>query len=182
MRSSLATARMRDPSVRTVPKPERAPRPFEWLGQRTPVQRGSTMQREGAEIHRFAEPGDASRAMPGLSLSVVPLGSGPYVASLATVRVGEAALHLCRSSPFMGFAKTDADSVRLQLPLENADSLVLNGVPYQSRTVGAYGGGAEFLLASQKNSRYAAIILPSGLVGRLLEPPQRSRSSGNPEG
>ncbi|MFL5336933.1 MAG: helix-turn-helix domain-containing protein [Geminicoccaceae bacterium] len=113
--------------------------------------------------------------MPGLSLSVVALGSDPYMASLATVRVGDAALHLCRSSPFMGFAKTDADSVMLQLPLENADSLVLNGVPYQSRTVGVYGEGAEFLLASQKNSSYAAIILPSGLVGRLLEPPAESK-------
>ena len=90
--------------------------------------------------------------MPGMSFSVVPLGGPSYAASLATMRLGDAALHLCRSSPFMAIARTDADAAVLQFPLEATDSLVLNGVACPPGTIGVCGGGSEFLLANQEES------------------------------
>src|SRR4051794_38504152 len=86
---------------------------------------GAAMQSAGPEVRRFTEPGDASYAMPGLCLRLVPLGNGPYAATLMSIRMEEAALHLFRSSPFLGLVKTEVDSVVLQLPLEDAHSFVL---------------------------------------------------------
>ncbi|MDO9709523.1 helix-turn-helix domain-containing protein [Paracraurococcus lichenis] len=128
------------------------------------------MQRAGAEFHRFTEPGDALRAMPGMSLSVVPVGTTSYEASLATIRLGDAALNLCHSSPFMAFATTDADAVTLQFPVEAAGSLVLNGVTCRPGTIGVCGEGAELLLASRGAGTHAAIVLPSRLAETLLGP------------
>ena len=108
------------------------------------------MQRQGAEFQTFTEPGDASHAMPGMALSVVPLGGASYAASLATMRLGDAALHLCRSSPFMAIARTDADAAVLQFPLEATDSLFLNGVACRPGTIGVCGGGSEVLLANRR--------------------------------
>ena len=133
------------------------------------------MQSAGPEMRRFTEPGDASCAMPGLCLRLVPLGNRPYAATLMSIRMEEATLHLFRSSPFLGLVKTDVDSLVLQLPLEDADSFVLNGMACQPPMVAAYGGGAKSLLANPKNNSHAAIILPSALSGRLLEPPVRSK-------
>src|SRR6476620_539800 len=123
------------------------------------------MPQQGAEFQTFTEPGDASRAMLGMSLNVVPLGGASYTASLATMRLGDAVLHLCRSSPFMALAKTDADAAMLQFPLEATDSLVLNGMACLPGTIAVCGGGSEFLLANRAESCHAAIILPSGLAG-----------------
>jgi AraC family ethanolamine operon transcriptional activator len=91
------------------------------------------------------------------------------------MRLGDAVLHLCRSSPFMALAKTDADAAMLQFPLEATDSLVLNGMACLPGTIGVCGGGSEFLLANREESCHAAIILPSGLAGTLLEPPAGSK-------
>ena len=57
------------------------------------------MPQQGAEFQTFTEPGDASRAMLGMSLNVVPLGGASYTASLATMRLGDAVLHSAAAPP-----------------------------------------------------------------------------------
>src|SRR3954468_22883993 len=101
------------------------------------------MQRQGVEMRRFTEPEDLLGAVPGVFFQLVPLGNGPFEVSLATIHLDDVALQVGRSSAFMGFARTAPDTAALQLPLENVDSLVLNGVTCRPGIVGTYGGGAE---------------------------------------
>src|SRR5688500_14109902 len=77
---------------------------------------GAAMQSAGPEMRRFTEPGDASYAMQSLCLHRVPLGNGPYAATLTYIRMEEAALHLFRSSSFFALAESEVDSIVLQLP------------------------------------------------------------------
>ena len=68
-----------------------------------------------------------------------------------------------------------ADSAVLQLPLDNLETLLLNGVACQPGIVGIYACGAELLRANPQPSSFASLILPFGSVERLLEPPPRSK-------
>jgi AraC family ethanolamine operon transcriptional activator len=133
------------------------------------------MQRQGVETRRFTEPEDLLGAVPGVFFQLLPLGNGPFEVSLTTIRLGDVTLHVGHTSACMGFAKTAPDAAVLQLPLENVDSLVVNGVTCRPGIVGTYGSGAEMLRTNPRSSAHAAIILPFGLVETLVEPPAASQ-------
>ena len=65
--------------------------------------------------------------MPGISLNGIPLDGGPYEVSLATVRLEDIALHLCRCSPFTGLEETILMRSRRSSP-STMPSLVQNWV------------------------------------------------------
>ena len=136
------------------------------------------MPQQGAEFQTFTEPGDASRAMLGMSLNVVPLGGASYTASLATMRLGDAVLHLCRrlTPPSWPSPRRMPTRPCCSSPLEATNSLVLNGMACLPGTIGVCGGGSEFLLANREES---AATRPSsfrpGWLAPSLSPPAGSK-------
>jgi AraC family ethanolamine operon transcriptional activator len=130
---------------------------------------------EGVEFRRFDDPGEICAAQPGVAFQIIPMGTGPFEAELTTIRLPDMALHVGHASPLMGMARTAPDQAVVQLPFENVDTLVLNGVACKRGIVGIYAGDAELLRANPQRSSYAALILPLHTLERLLEPPPGSR-------
>ena len=133
------------------------------------------MLHDPVRTHLFSEPQEINAAQPGVDFQIVPLGRGPFAAELTTMEFGDTSLHVGHASPLMGFAKVAADSAVVQLPLENVETLLLNGVACQPGVVGIYACGAELLRANPQPSSFASLILPFGSIERLLEPPRRSK-------
>ena len=71
--------------------------------------------------------------------------------------------------------RTASDRALLQLPLEGAESLTLNTVPYRPGMVGTYAGGADLLRVGSRPTSFATLVLPSDAVEKLLEPTAESR-------
>ncbi|WP_207538163.1 helix-turn-helix domain-containing protein [Sabulicella rubraurantiaca] len=116
------------------------------------------------------EPEEAVQAVPGTSYRIVPLGSGPFEVATTTFRLGDMALQVGRSTPFLGFATPNPGMAVLQIPLAHAGTLLLNGMQAQRRMFGIYSEGSELLRASPRDSRYAALTLPRGNAEALLTP------------
>ena len=75
----------------------------------------------------------------------------------------------------MGLLRTASDRALLQLPLEGAESLTLNTVPYRPGMVGTYAGGADLLRVGSRPTSFATLVLPSDAVETLLEPAAEAR-------
>jgi AraC family ethanolamine operon transcriptional activator len=123
----------------------------------------------------FSEPQEVQAAQPGVDFQIIPLGRGPFSTELTTMQLGDISLHIGHASPLMGFAKVAADRAVLQLPFENVETLLLNGVACQPGVVGAYSCGAELMRANPRPSSFASLIMTFGSVERLLQPPPRSK-------
>jgi AraC family ethanolamine operon transcriptional activator len=130
---------------------------------------------EGVVSRRFSEPEEISSAQLGVLLQIIPTGEGPFRVDLTTIQLGSMSLQMGRSSPFMAFAKAASDRAVLQLPLENVESLVLNGATCRRGMVGTYACDAELLRANPRPTSHAALILPFDAVESLLEPPPESK-------
>jgi AraC family transcriptional regulator, ethanolamine operon transcriptional activator len=133
------------------------------------------MLHDAVHTRLFTEPQDVQAAQSGVDLQIVPLGRGPFATELTSVELGGTSLHIGHSSPLIGFAKVAADRAVLQLPLENVDTLLLNGVACQPGVVGVYACGAELIRANSQPSSFVSLILPFGSVERLLQPPPQSK-------
>ena len=132
------------------------------------------MLREGVQLSRISEPEDLVAAVPGVVYRATPLRVGPFEASLTTFGLGEVALQTGHATPHLAFAKAGPGTAAVKLPLENAETLVLNGLAVRPRTVALYGGGAELLRANPRDSRHAVLVLPMDRAEALLCPPPGS--------
>src|SRR3954470_14833941 len=132
------------------------------------------MRPNGAKHHRFYEPGELKAAEPDLYCRAIPSGNGPFEVATTTVRMDSLTLIMGRASPCLGFLRTGADSVALQLPIETGYGLVLDSIAGQSGVLAAYTGGSELLWANPRHSSFAALVLPFGEVEELLAPPAGS--------
>jgi AraC family transcriptional regulator, ethanolamine operon transcriptional activator len=132
------------------------------------------MLREGVQLSRISEPEDLVAAVPGVVYRATPLRVGPFEASLATFGLGDVALQTGRCTPLLAFAAAAPGTAIVQLPLDGAETLVLNGRPFRPRTVGLYGGGGELLRANPRGNSHAALALPMDRVEALLCPPAGS--------
>jgi AraC family transcriptional regulator, ethanolamine operon transcriptional activator len=133
------------------------------------------MLRDGVATHRFHEPEEILVAVPGVFFQAVPFGRGPFEVLMTTLALGNITLQVGHCTPLMGFAKAASDRAVLLLPLDGVESLVMNGVQGQPRVVRAYGGGAEHLRTSPRDSTYSTLTLPVEAAVVLLAPPARSR-------
>jgi AraC family transcriptional regulator, ethanolamine operon transcriptional activator len=133
------------------------------------------MPRDGVEFHRFNEPVELKAAEPDLCCQAIPMGRGPFEVTATTIRMGSMTLAMGRVSPFLGFLRVAADRAVLQLPCGRGEGVVLNTVACRPGLAGAYAGGSELLCATRGPSSFAALILPSGAVEELLEPPAGSK-------
>jgi AraC-like DNA-binding protein len=133
------------------------------------------MLHAGVESRHFAEPEEICTAQPGVTFQVIPVGTSRFEAEVTTFGLCDMALHIGRASPLMCFARAAPDRAILQLPLENVETLVLNGVACRRGIVGIYACDAELLRANPRLSTFAMMILPFASVERLLEPPPASK-------
>ena len=133
------------------------------------------MPREGVEFHRFNEPAELKAAEPDLCCQAIPMGRGPFEVTATTIRMGSMTLAMGRVSPCLSFLRIAADRAVLQLPCGRGEGVVLNTVACRPGLAGAYAAGSELLYATRKPSSFAALILPSGAVEELLEPPAGSK-------
>jgi nucleotidyltransferase/DNA polymerase involved in DNA repair len=69
----------------------------------------------------------------------------------------------------MGFVSITPDRALLQLPLEGAESLTLNAVPYRPGMVGTYASRADLLRVGLRPTSFATLVLPSDAVEKLLK-------------
>lgn len=120
------------------------------------------------------EPYEMGCILPGVELQVVPTVRGPFQCSVSTIRLGSVVLQCGWNTPYMAFARTQPGKVVVQIPLEGADALTLNGVAGFKGIVGTYGWGADLLRTSLRPCRHSAVILPAETVDGLLEPPTES--------
>src|SRR3954468_12105192 len=128
------------------------------------------MPREGVELSRVREPEELVNAIPDVVFRATPLRPGPFDVSLTTIGLDDVALQIGHSTPHLAFAKAAPGTAAVQLPLENVDTLVLNGQAARPRTVGLYGGGAELLRSNPRDSSHAILILPMDRAEALLCP------------
>jgi AraC family transcriptional regulator, ethanolamine operon transcriptional activator len=133
------------------------------------------MPREGVQLSLVREPEDLLGAVPGAAMRATPLRAGPFEVSLTTFGLGGGvALQTGRCTPFLAVAQAAPGMAVLQLPLEGAETLVLNGRPFRPRMVGLYGGGAELLRANPRGNVFTTLSLPMDAAEALLCPPPGS--------
>jgi len=128
------------------------------------------MPREGVELSRFREPEELVKAVPGVVFRATALRADPFDVSLTTIGLGDVCLQTGRSTPHLAFARAVPGTAVLQLPLENVDSLLLNGRGTPHRSVGLYGGGAELIRSNSRDSSHAVLVLPMDRADALLCP------------
>jgi len=129
----------------------------------------------GVQSHQFTEPEQVTTAQGGVFCQVIPIGAGPFAAAMHSISMGDVTLNLGQVSACMGLLRTASDRALLQLPLEGAESLTLNTVPYRPGMVGTYAGGADLLRVGSRPTSFATLVLPSDAVEPLLEPAAGSR-------
>ncbi|MBV1798921.1 helix-turn-helix domain-containing protein [Siccirubricoccus sp. G192] len=132
------------------------------------------MRAEGAHLSRITEPEDLVHAVPGVVFRATPLSAGPFEVSLTTIGLGDITLQAGHSTPHLAFAVARPGMAVVQLPLENVDTLVLNGRAVRPWTVGLHGGGAELLRANPRESGHANLVLPMDRAEELLWLPSGS--------
>jgi hypothetical protein len=133
------------------------------------------MQRNGIELFLVRESEDLVAAVPGAVYRATPLRAGPFEASLTTFGLGGGvALQTGRCTPLLAIARAAPGMAVLQLPLEGAETLVLNGRRFRPRAVGLYGGGAELLRANPRANTFVTLSLPMDQAEALLCPPPGS--------
>jgi AraC family transcriptional regulator, ethanolamine operon transcriptional activator len=133
------------------------------------------MVREGVQLSLVREPEELLGAVPGVAFRATPLRAGPFEASLTTFGLGGGvALQTGRCAPLLAVAQAAPGTAVLQLPLEGAETLVLNGRPFRPRMVGLYGGGAELLRANPRGNVFTTLSLPMDAAEALLCPPPGS--------
>lgn len=120
------------------------------------------------------EPDEMTHVLPGVEFRVVPTQPGPFECSTTTIRLGSILLQTGFNKPYMAFATSRPGNAVVQLPLENAEALLLNGVAGFRGILGTYGGGAELLRTSLRPCRHSALILSMDAADALLEPPPDS--------
>ena len=129
----------------------------------------------GVQSHQFTEPEQVTTAQGGVFCQVIPIGAGPFAAAMHSISMGDVTLNLGQVSACMGLLRTASDRALLQLPLEGAESLTLNTVPYRPGMVGTYAAGADLLRVGSRPTSFATLVLPSDAVETLLEPTAESR-------
>lgn len=129
----------------------------------------------GVQSRQFTEPEQVTNAQGGVFCQLVPAGSGPFQAALHSISMGDVTLNMGHVSACMGLLRAAPDRALLQLPLEGAESLILNTVPYRPGMVGTYAGGADLLRVGSRPTSFATLVLPSDSVENFLEPPAESR-------
>jgi hypothetical protein len=108
--------------------------------------------------------------MPGVVFRATALRADPFDVSLTTIGLGKVFLQTGRSTPHVAFARAVPGTAVLQLPLENVDTLLLNGRHTPPRAVGLYGGGAELIRSNLRDSSHAVLALPMDRAEPLLCP------------
>jgi AraC-like DNA-binding protein len=129
----------------------------------------------GIEHHRFSEPGELKAVEPDLYCRAIPSGNGPFEIAATTVRMDSLALIMGCASPCLGFLRAKADSVALQLPIEQGDGLILDSIACQPGVLAAHSGGAELLWTNPRHSNFAVLALPFDEMEELLVPPVGSK-------
>jgi hypothetical protein len=129
----------------------------------------------GVQSRQFTEPEQVTTAQGGVFCQLVPASPGPFKAALHSISMGDVTLNIGQVSPCMGLLRTASDRALLQLPLEGAESLTLNAVPYRPGLVGTYAGEADLLRVSSRPTNFATLVLPSDTVEKLLEPAAEAR-------
>ncbi|MFC7478099.1 helix-turn-helix domain-containing protein [Dankookia sp. GCM10030260] len=127
------------------------------------------------QSRQFTEPEQITTAQGGVFCQLVPTDSGPFEAALHSISMGDVTLNMGQVSPCMGLLRSASDRALLQLPLEGAESLTLNGVPYRPGMIGTYAPGADLLRVGSRPTSFATLVLPSDAVETLLEPAAGSR-------
>src|SRR5687768_16345111 len=126
------------------------------------------MRAGGANLSQLTDREDLVSAVPGVVFRATVLHAGPLSVSLTILRMGDVALQVGRSTPHLAAARAHPATAVVQLPLENAETLVLNGRTILPQMVGLYGGGAELLRANPRDSRHAVLSLPMDRAEELL--------------
>jgi AraC family ethanolamine operon transcriptional activator len=129
----------------------------------------------GVQSRQFTEPEQVTTAQGGVFCQLVPAEPGPFEAALHSISMGDLTLNLGQVSPCIGLLRTAPDRALLQLPLEGAESLTLNSVPYRPGMIGTYAPGADLLRVGSRSNSFATLVLPSDAVEMLLEPAVESR-------
>lgn len=129
------------------------------------------MSRSTVRVASFTDPEELASAIPGVVFRATALRAGPFKASLATCRLGNLVLQTGSCSPSAAIATAGPATAALQLPLENRETLMLNGRIAGTRSVGLYGPGADMIRANPRPSTHAVLLMPADIVEELLCPP-----------
>jgi AraC family ethanolamine operon transcriptional activator len=134
------------------------------LGGSTPVQRS-----------HFTEPAALLDAMPGVVVQVTPLRHEGFYVDQTIIRLGDVVLVIGACSPLALIAVPGARTVALQFPLDNAETLVLNGSKLPGCGFCLYGPGAELVRSNTQDTSYAVLLMPPEVADLHLrgeaEPP-----------
>ena len=123
-------------------------------------------------VSRAWDPGQLAAVLPNVAMRATPLQAAPFHATSVTFRLGDLTLQYGDCSPLLLLAAVGRGTSVLQLPFENADTLLVNGQLMPPRGFRAYGEGADMVRASPQRTTYAALILPPDTAAtRLGEAP-----------
>src|SRR4051794_23037139 len=133
------------------------------------------LSNSGVQSRQFTEPEQVTTAQGGVFCQLLPAGRSRFEAALHSISMGDVTLNLGQVSACMALLRTAPNRAVLQLPLEGAESLTLNTVPYRPGMVGTYAGGADLLRVGSRPTSFATLVLPSDAAEKLLEPAAESR-------
>jgi AraC-like DNA-binding protein len=109
---------------------------------------------------RFTETADLLTAVPGIVMQVTPLRHGDFHVDLTTIRMGDVVLVQGACSPLLLVASPGPATVALQFPMDNADTLILNGRALPAFGFCAYGPGAQLVRSNTKDNTFAVLVMP----------------------
>jgi AraC family ethanolamine operon transcriptional activator len=111
---------------------------------------------------RFIEAEALKAATPGIVMQVTPLRHEGFYVDLTTIRLGDVVLVHGACSPLLLVASPGPATVALQFPMDNADTLILNGRVLPAFGFCLYGPGSELVRSNIKDNTYAVVVMPPG--------------------
>jgi AraC family ethanolamine operon transcriptional activator len=105
------------------------------------------------------EAGEMNTVFPGVLTQVTPLTPGDFSVRMTILRLVDVVLLCGTSSPVAMIATIGPGSLAVQLPLNNAETLLVNGRPFPPHGVAVYGPGSQFVRANTQSNDFAALFM-----------------------
>jgi AraC family ethanolamine operon transcriptional activator len=105
------------------------------------------------------EPGEMDVVFPGFFTQVTPLAPGEFSVRMTVLRLIDVMLMHGSCSPVALVASIGPGSMAVQIPLSNAETLVVNGRPFPPHGIGLYGPGSQFVRANSQSNEFGALFM-----------------------
>jgi AraC family ethanolamine operon transcriptional activator len=117
---------------------------------------------------RYTEPADLRDSIAGVAMQVTPLRHDDFYADITTIRMGDVVLVYGECSPLSLVGAPTPGTVALQFPLDNVETLTLNGRPLPALGFCLHAPGAQLVRSNTQANSYSLLVMSPEVADRHL--------------